>query len=64
VLDRTEFRELRAIQHMIRVLGASSVMVGLRPGIVMYLVDSDEDLSGIRAFRTLEDALRALSLSD
>jgi rsbT antagonist protein RsbS len=64
VLDRTEFRALQAIQRMLRVLGASSVMVGLRPGIVMYLVESDEDFSDIRAFRTLEDALRALSLSD
>jgi rsbT antagonist protein RsbS len=62
VLDRYEFRELRAIQQMIRMLGASSVLVGLRPGIVMYLVEFDEDLSDIRAFQTLEDALNALTL--
>ena len=64
VLDLAEFRELRAIQQMIRMLGAATVFVGLQPGVVLYLVEFEDDLSDVRAFLTLEDALDAFLLRD
>lgn len=60
ILDRSEFGELRAIGEMVRVLGAVPVLIGLRPGLVQYLVESDVDVSGIRAFLSLEQGLAAL----
>jgi anti-anti-sigma regulatory factor len=60
ILDRSEFRELRAIGEMVRVLGAVPVLVGLRPGLVQYLVETDVDVTGVRAFLTLEQGLAGL----
>ena len=57
ILDREEFRRLRAIGEMTQVLGAAPMFVGLRPGLVQYLVESDAPTEGLRAAPTLERAL-------
>ena len=46
------------------MLGAATVFVGLQPGVVLYLVEFEDDLSEVRAFLTLEDALDAFLLRD
>jgi rsbT antagonist protein RsbS len=56
-LDRAEFDGLRALVGMLRLLGARSVMVGLRPGVVAWLVNADVDLRGFEFERDLEAAL-------
>lgn len=57
VLDLEDFDTLRAIASMALLLGARPMLVGLRAGIVMHLVDVDADTSGLEAARDLEEAL-------
>ena len=56
-LDLAEFDELRAVVRAIDLVGASTTVVGLRPGIIMHLIESGADTSGIRAALGLEEAL-------
>ena len=56
-LDLAEFDELRAVVRAIDLVGASTTVVGLRPGIIMHLVESGADTSGIHATLGLEEAL-------
>jgi len=56
-MDAEEFCEIRSIASMAGVLGASPLIVGLRPEIIKYLVQSDLDVSGIQAFLGLNEAL-------
>ncbi len=60
-MDTREFEELRAICGTIAVLGARTCFTGLRPGIVKHLVLSDANLSGVRAFLGLNEALDHLA---
>ncbi len=60
-MDVHEFTELHTIADVITVLGARTCFVGLRPGIVKHLVLSDVDLSRVRAFLGLNEALDYLS---
>ena len=57
VLDATDFRELRSMLEIARLLGARPILAGLSPWIVAYLVESDVDVHGLEAARDLEDAL-------
>ncbi len=59
-MDRAEFDGLRALVGMLRLLGARTVLVGLRPGVVAWLVGSDVDLRGLEFERDLEGALERL----
>ena len=56
-MDAEEFEVIRSIASMAAVLGASPLMVGLKPEIIKYLVQTDLDVSGIQAFLGLNDAL-------
>jgi len=60
-MDVHEFTELHTIADVITVLGAQTIFVGLRPGIVKHLVLSDVDLSRVRAFLGLNEALDYLA---
>lgn len=60
-IDTHEFSELKNIMKMVEVLGATSVFSGFKPGIVMYLIESDVDLSGIQACYGLDEALEFLA---
>lgn len=56
-IDANEFDVLKSICSMSGVLGAKSILTGLRPEIIKYLVLADIDCSGIRAFLGLNEAL-------
>lgn len=49
VLDAEEFEALRRIGRMTRLMGAETVLSGLRPGVVSALAEVAEDLGGVRA---------------
>jgi rsbT antagonist protein RsbS len=56
-LDLAEFEALRGMARSIGLLGASATVAGLRPGIIMHLMERGADTSGIRATLGLEEAL-------
>jgi rsbT antagonist protein RsbS len=47
-LDSEEFDALRRIMEMTGLMGAESVLVGLQPGIVSALIETDADVDGLR----------------
>jgi anti-anti-sigma regulatory factor len=57
VMDSAEFAELRAALVTAGLLGARSMVVGLRPGIVAHLINADVDVVGLETALTLEDGL-------
>ena len=57
LIDGTEFATVREILSMAALLGARSVMTGLRPGVVAYLVWNDVDTQGLTFMRDLDEAL-------
>ena len=46
-LDSSEFSDLRRIITMCTIMGARSVLVGLRPGVVSALVEAGADVDGL-----------------
>ena len=46
-LDSSEFAALRRIISMSAIMGAQSVLVGLRPGVVSALIEMDTDVDGL-----------------
>ena len=64
VVDCAEFAKVRGVVDMARLMGARVFLVGLRPGVVAYLVDNDADISGLEVERGLEDALERMASSD
>jgi anti-anti-sigma regulatory factor len=57
IMDVEDFAELRALAATAQLLGARALLVGLSAGVVMHLVDSDVDTTGLEAVRDLEEAL-------
>lgn len=57
VIDASDFASLTALANAGRLLGVRPVVVGLRAGIVAYLVDAGVDTSSFTALRDLDDAL-------
>ncbi|MGD8637208.1 MAG: STAS domain-containing protein [Gammaproteobacteria bacterium] len=62
-LDAAEFESLRRIITMIRVMGAETVLAGLRPGVVSALIETGVDTEGLRTAIDL-DAAFGLLLQD
>lgn len=60
-IDTFEFKELKNIVKMVEVLGATAIFTGFKPGIVMYLIESDVALDGIHACYGLDEALAHLA---
>ena len=60
VMDAFDFEMLKTTMSMASVMGASPIIVGLKPGVVSALVDMDVDTSNVRAALNLDDALRVL----
>ena len=58
ILDRFEFKYFIDIAKMTLLLGAQSVFIGLRPGVVSSLVNTDVELNQVRTFLNLESGLR------
>ncbi len=63
VMDSTDFDMLRTTMTMASVMGATPVIVGLKPGVVSALVDMDVETRGVRAALNLDDALQFLGAS-
>ena len=59
-LDSEEFAALRRIIGMATLLGAESVLAGLRPGIVSALIETGADVDGLRAALNLDAAFALL----
>lgn len=57
IIDRTEFAGLRALAQMSALLGARTVLVGLAPGIVAWVLNGDIDTTGLQFKRDLGEAL-------
>jgi rsbT antagonist protein RsbS len=59
-LDSAEFAALRLIIKMSTIMGAESVLVGLRPGVVSALIEAGADVDGLRAASNLDAAFALL----
>ena len=59
-MDLEEFEALRKVMSMVEVMGARTVLSGMRPGIVSALVDLDADIGGIEAAQVLDHAFKLL----
>ena len=62
VIDLAEFNALRKLMQQVQWLGVRSMIAGLRPGIVAYLVSAGVPTSGLRLTRNLEQALFEIDL--
>ena len=59
-LDSEELAALRQIIVMTGLMGAESVLVGLRPGVVSALIEAGADVDGLRAAINLDAAFALL----
>lgn len=59
-LDSDEFATLRRIITMSTIMGADSVLVGLRPGVVSALIEAGADVEGLRSAINLDAAFALL----
>jgi rsbT antagonist protein RsbS len=64
VMDIDEFEQLHKAVRTVELLGLRSVIAGLRPGIVTYIVSSGVELGELRTALDLELALEELSADD
>jgi rsbT antagonist protein RsbS len=55
-LDSEELAALRRIIVMTALMGAESVLVGLRPGVVSALIEAGADVNGLKAAINLDAA--------
>ena len=60
VIDSLNMKMLCDMASMAKLLGATSIFTGLRPGVVSALIDLDLDLGDIQTTVTLDDALQTL----
>ena len=61
VMDGREFDELRRTMAMAAIMGARTVITGLRPGVVSSLVDLGADIDGVVAALNIDDGFELLS---
>jgi len=59
-LDSDEFTSLRRIITMSTIMGADTVLVGLRPGVVSALIEAGADVDGVQAAINLDAAFALL----
>lgn len=60
-LDQEEFEGLRQLSESVVMLGAKTGFIGLGAGVVKYLALTDANLTGVKAFLGLDDALAYFS---
>jgi rsbT antagonist protein RsbS len=63
IMDSIDFDMLKTTMTMASIMGASPVIVGLKPGIISALMDMDVDIRGVCAALNLDDALQILRAS-
>jgi rsbT antagonist protein RsbS len=56
VMDREEFGALRDTMRMALLMGATTIVSGMQPGVVSALIDLGADTEGVLATATLDDA--------
>jgi rsbT antagonist protein RsbS len=56
ILDLDDFNGLRSTMQMAEVMGAGSILSGLKPGVVSALIDLGADPEGVKAVLNLDDA--------
>ena len=61
VLDREEFEALRRVILMAKLMGADSVLVGVRPGIAAALIEAGADVDDLKAASDLDAAVDLLT---
>ena len=62
IIDFTDFTELINIIDMVAIMGAKTVISGLKPGVISALVDLDADIDGINAALNIDDAFALIKL--
>ncbi len=62
IIDGHDFAELRNIIDMVAMMGAKTVISGLKPGVISALVDLDADIDDINAALNLDDAFALIKL--
>ena len=60
VLDLEDFEAIKRTMEMAALMGARTVISGLRPGVVSALVELEADTDGIVAESNLDEAFRAM----
>ncbi|UCG24875.1 MAG: STAS domain-containing protein [Chloroflexota bacterium] len=56
ILDLEEFEALKQTMSMVSLMGAKSIVAGMRPGVVSSLIALNADVDGILAAFNLDDA--------
>jgi rsbT antagonist protein RsbS len=64
VMDLSDFENIRSTISMAKVMGVSSVVCGMRPGVVASVVLLGADTDGIRAARDLDMAFELLTVPE
>jgi rsbT antagonist protein RsbS len=59
-LDSYEFSGLRRVMTMASIMGAESVLVGMRPGVVSALIEMGAEVEGLRSAIDLDSAYAML----
>ena len=60
ILDPGDLDQLRAAIDMVALLGARTVLAGMRPGMISALMDLNANVDGLNAALTLDDAFERL----
>ena len=60
MMDLDDFELLRRSMATASIMGARSILVGLRPGIVASLIELDGNIDGVEAAADLDGALQTL----
>ena len=60
ILDLDDFNGLRSTMEMAQVMGARTILSGLKPGVVSALIDLGADPEGVNAVLNLDDAFKLL----
>jgi rsbT antagonist protein RsbS len=60
LMDRYEFDSIKALLHMVTVMGARPMLAGLRAEVVSSLIDLGARVDGVEAAFDLDDALERI----
>ncbi len=64
VVDTQVAAALLRVANAVRLMGAKTLLVGIRPEVAQTLVSLGGNLGELRAAATLQDGLRAIGFSD
>ena len=60
ILDLDDFNGLRQTMEMAEIMGARSILSGLKPGVVSALIDLGAEPEGLKSVLNLDDAFQML----